>query len=80
MSAQNAKSLLFATRAQTMALGAGNDSQHGRLVPWRFPSNQELSLSNSGQVLLGFQGTALVTWNPVTSNQNLVLSNQEAVP
>lgn len=63
-----------------MALGAGNDSQHGRLVPWQFPSNQELSLSNSGQVLLGCQGTALVTWNPVTSNQNLVLSNQEAVP
>lgn len=41
---------------------------------------QELSLSNSGQFLLGHQDTALVTWNPVTSNQNLVLSNQEAIP
>lgn len=41
---------------------------------------QELSLSNSGQFLLGHQGTALVTWNPVTSTQNLVLSNQEAIP
>lgn len=41
---------------------------------------QEISLSNSGQFLLGHQGTALVTWNPVTSNQNLVLSNQEAIP
>lgn len=41
---------------------------------------QELSLSNSGQFLLGHQGTALVTWNPVTSTQNLVLSNQEEIP
>lgn len=40
----------------------------------------QLSLSNSGQFLLGHQGTALVTWNPVTSTQNLVLSNQEAIP
>lgn len=53
-------------------------SMEGWVGPWQLPSNQ-LSLSNSGKVLLGHQGTALVTWNQVTSNQNLVLSNQGAI-